>query len=74
MIYFEKKNASNALAFTRLFGAETAHFSQIHVDSAQFTRNVVEIPSFTGSKLRQFRLISSKLGSCAVQFPLGSRP
>ena len=74
MICIKEKNAGNAIAFTRLFDAETGHIAPILEDSTQFPRIVVEISSFTGSKLRQLRLNSENLGSCAVQFPISFRP
>lgn len=74
MTWFKKKNAGNALPLPRLFDDETSHFNPIPGDSAQFDRIVVEFSLFAGSKPRQIRLNPIKLVSCAVQFPIESRP
>jgi len=74
MVWLKEKNVGDAIASARLFDAETGHFDPTRMGNAQFHRLVVEISSFARSKLRQFRLNSEKLISCAVQLPIQSRP
>lgn len=74
MIWFKEKNVSDAKAPARLFDAETGYFAPTPKGSAQFHQLVVEISSFTGSKLRQLRLNLSKSACCAVQIPNEYRP
>ena len=61
MIWFEEKNASDAIASARLIDVKPNHFSPTRSGSAQFALIVVEVSSFTASKLRQLRLNLSKL-------------
>lgn len=70
MVWFKEKNASDALASARLFDAEAGHFDPTLKGSAKLRQFVVEISSFAGSKLRQFRLNLSKFDCCAVQLSI----